>query len=519
MKFKFVCIVVLVCIFVNMSVVFASNDTNIDTDIGNSLGNAVDDVVDTMESNVKEVKGNSFKDIQDVVDSADDNDVIILNGTYYGHSLSDQIFVNKSITIEGKNNATLNAGGWSRIFYINADNVVLKNLEITGGSKYTYYHDDYLDSKHDTFGGAIYWRGNNGTLMDCYVWGNKIIEGQYGAIYWPGHDGRIINSHFNYNDAHGPNVVPEYVVSGTIRGVLNGSLYHYFELKDDYLTFAHSYDRWDSCLVKDAWVNSDFSLVVTNVSVYSNVGNVKIKFKLSYKDVPFYNENITVFAFGRNFTLVSDEMGEAYLNVPNGLLGEYVINSIYDNRSINSTLNIMDLPCILSADKINFYYNNNNEYYVKITSLNSQYLGNIGVSLKIGNKVLYGVSDNKGFVKFNIPKLNSGKYDVEMNVLKNGTSDVFKSYINIKKINAKVKHSLKHKKLKISIVNKVTKMPLSNIKILVKVTNPKKKFKKTFATNKKGKVSFKLKKGKNKIKIKSINNNYNVKYKIKKIKV
>ena len=511
MNFKLICILVLISIFINVSFVFASNETNIDTNMENINNTAV-----YINNNVKEVHGNSFKDIQNIIDSAEDNDVIVLNGSY--HSEKMQIFVNKSVTIEGKDNTILNGSGLSRIFYINADNVVLKNLEITNGYENAKIGYIYIDDEHEGPGGGIYWRGNNGTLIDCDVWGNKIERGQYGAIYWEGNNGRIINSFFNCNIAYGYKVTPCNVISGTIRGILNGTIYHYFELFEN--TTMHSYDSCDYCLIKDAWVNSDFNFMVSNVSVYSNVKNVKIKFKLSYKDVPFCNETINVTAFNKNFAIVTDEIGEAYLDVPNELnTDNYVISSFYDNCSFNSTLNIVDLNCILSADVFNFYYNNNKEYYVKITNNNSQYLGNIGVSLKIANTILYGISDNNGIVKFIIPKLNKGKYDIEVNVYKNGISNVLKSYINIKKVNSKVKYILKHKKLKIRVVDKVSKLPLVNVKILVKISNAKKKIKKTLTTNKKGQITFKLKKGKNKILINSLNNNYNIKYKIKKIKV
>ena len=89
MNFKFICILVLICIFINMSVVFASNETNMDNNMENNNNTVVDTKV-----NIKEVKGNSFKDIQDVIDSSEDNDIIILNGSY--HSEKMQIFVNKS---------------------------------------------------------------------------------------------------------------------------------------------------------------------------------------------------------------------------------------------------------------------------------------------------------------------------------------------------------------------------------------------------------------------------------------
>ena len=42
MNFKFVCILVLLCIFINMSVVFASNETNMDNNMENNNNTVVD---------------------------------------------------------------------------------------------------------------------------------------------------------------------------------------------------------------------------------------------------------------------------------------------------------------------------------------------------------------------------------------------------------------------------------------------------------------------------------------------
>ncbi|WP_305512965.1 hypothetical protein [Methanobrevibacter sp. V14] len=81
---------------------------------------------------VRHVNGSTFEDIQKTINIANDDDTIVLNGTY--KSTGHQIVVNKSITITSENGySTLDANKKYRALYILSDNVVLKNLIIING--------------------------------------------------------------------------------------------------------------------------------------------------------------------------------------------------------------------------------------------------------------------------------------------------------------------------------------------------------------------------------------------------
>lgn len=119
---------------------------------------------------VRHVNGSTFEDIQKTINIANDDDTIVLNGTY--KSTGHQIVVNKSITITSENGySTLDANKKYRALYILSDNVVLKNLIIingkvdgNGGSIFNFESGP---------GGAIYWKGNNGTIITSSIYNNE----------------------------------------------------------------------------------------------------------------------------------------------------------------------------------------------------------------------------------------------------------------------------------------------------------------------------------------------------------
>ena len=117
------------------------------------------DVNDTALTN--SVNGDSFKDIQDAVDTSSENDTIYLNSnTYIGNGT--QITVNKSLTIDGAGvnggqKATLDANSLSRIFYINKScHFVLKNIV-------------FKNMYGLVSGSGIYHAGGNLTVNNCVV--------------------------------------------------------------------------------------------------------------------------------------------------------------------------------------------------------------------------------------------------------------------------------------------------------------------------------------------------------------
>lgn len=181
------------------------------------------------------VSGDTFDDVQNAIDSANDGDEIIV---FSANGNGSQIIVNKSITIRGVGNtSTLDARNLSRIFCILSDNVVIKNLNLINGFQndsifidyfqdssgnygITIRDDSSIDSNLIGKGGAIKWVGNNGKLINCSLTNNalKDVRQTYIAkgkvISWIGKNGIIINSTFA-NNKYDPTI--EDVVGNTDR--------------------------------------------------------------------------------------------------------------------------------------------------------------------------------------------------------------------------------------------------------------------------------------------------------------
>ena len=107
-------------------------------DVGDNIdsndGTDVDENVNGMSQNGETVKqkGQTFKDIQNAINQAKENDTIVLEGTYIGSGT--EIKVNKTVKIVSlSNKATLNGNNKSRIFNIVSKNVVLSNLNFING--------------------------------------------------------------------------------------------------------------------------------------------------------------------------------------------------------------------------------------------------------------------------------------------------------------------------------------------------------------------------------------------------
>ncbi|MBE6499875.1 MAG: hypothetical protein E7Z80_04955 [Methanobrevibacter thaueri] len=118
--------------------------------------------------------GETFSQLQEEINNASSGDSIKLNKNIIQNGLS-QIYINKTLTIDG-NGHTINADGKSRIFSINADNVVLNNISFINGnslndnSKWTYDRIHILEN----CGGAIFWNGVNGTIKNCNFINNTV---------------------------------------------------------------------------------------------------------------------------------------------------------------------------------------------------------------------------------------------------------------------------------------------------------------------------------------------------------
>lgn len=178
-----------------------------DTDVNNYEDNLVSNIDNepniTVPSKIGEESENeitidadkeyikTFDDVQKAIDDAKENDTIELNGTYYGNGR--QISLEKSLTFQGKENATFDAQKLSRIFLITSSDVVFKNINFINGNfnDTTYYYD-----------GGIIKAESEGTMkfINCKFINNTVL-GNGGVIFSSGMKTSIVNSTFTNNTA------------------------------------------------------------------------------------------------------------------------------------------------------------------------------------------------------------------------------------------------------------------------------------------------------------------------------
>ncbi|WP_458454952.1 hypothetical protein [Methanobrevibacter sp.] len=132
-------------------------------------------------------EGHTFIDIERAIELAALGVVIDLERgiTYTG---STSINVHHSVTING-NGAILDARGIPLIFKITKSDVTINNIT-------------FINCRAILDGGAVYWSGENGMLVNCTFKNNKATLSDGGALYWTGDNGKIVNCNFINNSAN-----------------------------------------------------------------------------------------------------------------------------------------------------------------------------------------------------------------------------------------------------------------------------------------------------------------------------
>ena len=105
------------------------------------------------------VQGNTFQDIQDAIDSANEGDTISLSGTYYGSGDAITVDYDHQVSIIGNGKTVLDAKGLSRILTVECSNVIIKNLNFINGN--------------DTYAAAVYWSSSYGRIDNCNFTNNN----------------------------------------------------------------------------------------------------------------------------------------------------------------------------------------------------------------------------------------------------------------------------------------------------------------------------------------------------------
>ena len=162
-KSKILCILLLSVLLFSLSAVAANENTT------QSFKEVSEDPVSVSVESNNEILGISnseeslgapddgtFKTLQEKINNTAEGDTLVLENNYTNTDdfNVEGINISKSLTIDG-NGYTIDALQKGRIFYVNASNVILKNINFVNGN-YSYGTSPK--------GGALYWNGVNGVL-------------------------------------------------------------------------------------------------------------------------------------------------------------------------------------------------------------------------------------------------------------------------------------------------------------------------------------------------------------------
>ncbi|WP_276956974.1 Ig-like domain-containing protein [Methanobrevibacter woesei] len=148
-----------------------------------------------------------------------------------------------------------------------------------------------------------------------------------------------------------------------------------------------------------------------NVIMYYKNGTQWIITLYDSNGNPLANQNISFIINGGIYNRVTDEFGNAYLNI-NLNPGNYSITSIYNGTGLyagtNVTNNITVLPTISGSDVVK-YYKNGTQYYAVALDGNGNPLVGVNVTFNINGVMYTRVTNEEGIAMLSI-NLNPGNY-------------------------------------------------------------------------------------------------------------
>ena len=478
----------------------------------------------------------NFTDIQTQIDESTPDDTITISGNYEG---SGEIFIDKNLNIQGKDNATLDAGRKSRIIAaegnLKFDNITFKNGvvrgENSGGAVFilgnaTFANCIFRDNYgHD--GGAVYSMGNM-LFINCTFINNRASDG--GAIF-----------HSTYNNGNGDYGKLTLINCSFERNSASENAGAVFSI----MMFDEGYG--DTIIENSMFINNSAPQVGA-VFAYSNLNVSKSQF-IENKALGLKKGFVTADDYGyaaaiedvcgkveiKNTTFVKNQA--KYGTIRLTLCEVDFENNTYTNNS-DETIYLGECKskypkfCVLTdnltqvkpfrltaTSKLTTTYSSGKTIKIKVT-YNGKPAAKFGVYiLDAKAKRGYALETNtNGEIIFKASALSYGthKLQIELNEMWY-SPDKTTCTVKVNKAKTTVKApkvTNKYKKSKyFKITVKAYKKPVKNLKLKVKVYTGKKYRTYTLKTNKNGLAKLntkKLKKGSHKVIISSGNANYKV---------
>ena len=173
---------ILILLLISISAVSASDDLNQNITETNDIDISNDNILSASTPR-------TFTDLQGQIMKTSAGSTLTLYDDYAYTEGTDRTIgiaiysTTKDITIDG-NGHTLDGKNTARILYVNegATNIVVKNL-------------NFINGYQDSGAGAIFWKGESGTITDCNFTSNS-ADKSGGAIIWAASKGTITNCNF-----------------------------------------------------------------------------------------------------------------------------------------------------------------------------------------------------------------------------------------------------------------------------------------------------------------------------------
>ena len=205
-------------------------------------------------------KSKSFTDLNNLINCGLNKSEIILEDDFVyqddcDENFAEGIFINHSMTIDGQGHI-IDANKLSGIFYINASNVVLKNItfkngnSLQGGAIYsnapniTIINSTFINNSACFNGGAIYCNALNITIINTLFYNNFISNVIKGAAIYYRYDGEVINSTFINNYMKEMEVAIIDIYNNYTCNVINESISYAINCNEvcDVVSFENNYN-------------------------------------------------------------------------------------------------------------------------------------------------------------------------------------------------------------------------------------------------------------------------------------